>query len=140
MKFYEAAKYYYYPGMHEPGSMISFGMNKAWWSKLSKLDQALIEAACNEENARQMAETTANNGTYLTKLIKDHGVKLEKFNDDIYDSFGKAAAEVFAETRSHDKLTAKVYDSFASARSNIGRWTGFSDSAYVNQRNRVLKL
>jgi len=140
MKFYEAAKYYYYPGMHEPGSMISFGMNKSWWSKLSKLDQALIEAACNEENARQMAETTANNGVYLTKLLKDHGVKLEKFNDDIYDSFGKAAAEVFAETRAHDALTAKVYDGFAKARTDIGRWTGYSDSAYVNQRNRVLKI
>ena len=31
MKFYEAAKYYYYPGMHEPGSQLSFGMNAAWW-------------------------------------------------------------------------------------------------------------
>ena len=28
MKFYEAAKYYYYPGMHEPGAMLSIGMNK----------------------------------------------------------------------------------------------------------------
>jgi len=29
MKFYEAAKYYYWPGMHEPGSMISFGVNRS---------------------------------------------------------------------------------------------------------------
>ena len=91
MKFYEAAKYYYYPGFHEPGSQLSFGMNKSWWSKLSKLDQAIIEAACNEENARQMAETTWNNGIYLEKLVKDHGVKLKKFSDEIYDSFGKAS-------------------------------------------------
>ena len=91
MKFYEAAKYYYYPGFHEPGSQLSLGMNKSWWSKLSKTDQAIIQAACNEENARQMAETNANNGIYLDKLIKDHGVKLKKFNDEIYDSFGKAS-------------------------------------------------
>ena len=30
MKFYEAAKYYYYPGMHEPGSMLSLGINKTF--------------------------------------------------------------------------------------------------------------
>ena len=102
MKFYEAAKYYYYPGFHEPGSMPAFGMNKSWWSKLSKTHQAIIEAACNEENSRQMAETTYNNGIYLNKLVKDHGVKLKKFSDEIYDSFGKASAEVFAETRAHD--------------------------------------
>ncbi len=140
MKFYEAAKYYYYPGFHEPGSQISFGINKSWLTKLPKLDQAIIHAACNEENGRQMSETTANNGAYLTKLIKDHGVKLKKFSDEIYDSFGKAAEAVFEETRAHDKLTAKVYDSFAKARHDIGGWTGYSDAPYVQERNRVLGI
>ncbi len=140
MKFYEAAKYYYYPGFHEPGSQVSLGMNKAWWSKLSKLDQTIIEAACNEENARQMAETTWNNGIYLDKLVKDHGVKLKKFSDEIYDSFGKASKEVFEETRAHDKLTAEVYDGFVAARKNTGTWTGYSDAPYADERNRVLGL
>lgn len=140
MKFYEAAKYYYYPGMHEPGSMISFGMNKSWWSSLSKLDQAIIEAACNEENSRQMAETNAENGKYLTKLIKEHGVQLRRFSDEIYDSFGEAAQAVFDEVRQHSPLAAKIHDSFAAVRDDVGRWTGLSDAAYVNQRNRVLKL
>ena len=27
MKFYEAAKYYYYPGMHEPASQLTLGIN-----------------------------------------------------------------------------------------------------------------
>ncbi|MGB0505864.1 MAG: TRAP transporter substrate-binding protein, partial [Pikeienuella sp.] len=31
MKFYEAAKYYYTAGMHEPGGGLAFGMNKSWW-------------------------------------------------------------------------------------------------------------
>ncbi len=140
MKFYEAAKYYYYPGMHEPGSQLSLGMNKSWLSKVSKLDQAIIQAACNEENARQMAETNANNGTYLTKLIKEHGVKLKKFNDETYDAFGKAAKEVEDETRQHDALAAKIDDSYRKARSEIGAWTGLSDAAYTEQRNRVLKI
>lgn len=140
MKFYEAAKFYYYPGMHEPGSQLTFGMNKAWWSKLSKNDQAIIEASCNEENARQMAETNANNGTYLTKLIKEHGVKLKKFNDETYDAFGKASKEVFEEVRQHSPLAAKIHDSFAAARGDIGRWSGLAEGAYVEQRNRVLGL
>ena len=33
--------------------MLALGMNASWWSKLSKTDQAIIEAACNEENSRQ---------------------------------------------------------------------------------------
>ena len=140
MKFYEAAKYYYYPGMHEPASQLTLGMNKKWWDGLSKTHQAIIEGACNEENSRMMAETNANNGTYLDRLIKDHGVKVRSFNDDIYDSFGKAATEVFAETRAHSPLAAKIHESFAATRADVGRWMLLSDAGYINQRNRVLGI
>jgi TRAP-type mannitol/chloroaromatic compound transport system substrate-binding protein len=61
MKFYEAAKYYYYPGMHEPGAQLAMGMNKAWWDALDDRSGD-HQAACNEENALTMAETNANNG------------------------------------------------------------------------------
>jgi len=87
-----------------------------------------------------MAETNANNGAFLTRLINDHGVELRQFSDEIYDSFGEAAQEVFDETRQHSELAAKIHDSFAKARDDIGRWTGLSDAAFVNQRNRVLGL
>ncbi|HKJ62882.1 MAG TPA: ABC transporter substrate-binding protein, partial [Hyphomicrobiales bacterium] len=130
----------YYPGFHEPGSQLDLGMNKSWWESLSKIDQAIIEAVCNEENALQMAETNANNGVYLTKLINDHGVELRKFNDDIYDSFGQASKEVFEETRQHSELAAKVNDAFQKSLLEIGKWIGLSDTAYTVQRNRVLGI
>jgi len=140
MKFYEAAKYYYWPGMHEPGSQLALGMNGAWWGTLTKTEQAIIEAAANEENARQMAETNANNGAFLTKLQTEHGVELREFNDDVYDSFGEAAAEVLEEARDHSPLSKEIYDSFIAARKDIGSWSGVSDAAYVVKRNRVLGL
>ncbi|MEL6751084.1 MAG: TRAP transporter substrate-binding protein [Pseudomonadota bacterium] len=140
MKFYEAAKYYYYPGMHEPGSQLALGLNKSFFEGLSKTEQAIIQAAANEENARQMAETNANNGVYLTRLIQEHGVELKRFNDDVYDSFGEAAKEVFDEARQHSDLANEIHESFLKAREDIGRWTGLSDEAYVQQRNRVLEL
>ena len=138
MKFYEAAKYYYYPGMHEPGSMLSFGMNASWWSKLSKADQVMIESAAGMENDVMMAEYNAKSGAALAKLISDHGVKLRKFNDDVYDSFGEAAAEVFETVRNHSDQANNIHQSFLKARQNLGAWSKISDQAYVAQRNRVL--
>jgi TRAP-type mannitol/chloroaromatic compound transport system substrate-binding protein len=140
MKLYEAAKYYYYPGFHEPASQLCMGFNKSWWSELSKTDQAIIRAACNEENALQMAETNANNGAYLERLIDEHGVELRRFSDEIYDSFGEASKEVFEETREHSDLTARIHDSFLQARDEIGGWISLSDTAFTNQRNRVLGI
>ncbi|MGC1440298.1 MAG: TRAP transporter substrate-binding protein, partial [Burkholderiaceae bacterium] len=101
MKFYEAAKFYYYPGFHEPGGGLAFAMNNKWWSGLSKWEQALLTAACNEENALHYEEAQANNGKYLAKLINEHGVVTKQFSDEIYDSFAKGWEEVLEETRSH---------------------------------------
>ena len=138
MKFYEAAKYYYWPGMHEPGAQIAFGMNKAWWDDLTKNEQNIIEAACNEENARTMAETNAFNGEYLNRLINDHGVQLREFNDDVYDAFGEASAEVIEEAREFDDLSKKIYDAVLEKRAELGAWTELSDTAYVQKRNAVI--
>ncbi|WP_424946737.1 TRAP transporter substrate-binding protein [Candidatus Spongiihabitans sp.] len=138
MKFYEAAKYYYYPGMHEPGAMLAAGINKDFWEGLSTADKAIIEAAASMENDVMMAEYNAKNGASLTKLINEQGVQLRKFSDDIYDSFGQAAAEVFAETVEHSDLARRVHDSFVQARAEVGGWTKISDQEYLRQRNRVL--
>ncbi len=140
MKFYEAAKYYYYPGFHEPGSMIALGMNKAWWDSLSAVDQAIIQAAAKEENANQMNETNANNGAYLTRLQNDHGVQVRRFTEDTYDAFGEAAAEVFAEVVEHSDLAKRTHESFLGARADIGGWMALADVAYSVERNRVLGI
>ncbi|MBT7630305.1 MAG: ABC transporter substrate-binding protein, partial [Desulfobacula sp.] len=114
------------------------GMNKKWWDGLSTSDQLIIEAAAAMENDYMMAEFNTRNGESLAKLVTEQGVKLREFNDDVYDAFGEAAAEVFEETRKHSPLAAKIHDSFAKARKEVGGWMKISDQAYLNQRNRVL--
>lgn len=138
MKFYEAAKYYYYPGMHEPGAMLAAGINKDFWESLSAADKAIVEAAATSENDVMMAEYNAKNGAALVKLITEQGVQLRKFSDDIYDSFGQAATQVFAETVEHSDLARRVHESFVQARAEVGGWTKISDQEYLRQRNRVL--
>ena len=138
MKFYEAAKYYYYPGMHEPGAMLACGMNKTWWDGLSKSDQMMIEAASSMENDVMMSEYNYKNGAALKRLINDQGVKLRQFNDDIYDGFAEASEEVFAEVQEHSDLANRIHQSFVTARTDIGAWAEISDQAYLQQRNRAL--
>mgnify|MGYP006073402517 FL=1 len=138
MKFYEAAKFYYYPGMHEPGAMLSCGMNKTWWDGLSKSDQMMIEAASSMENDVMMSEYNAKNGAALKRLVNDQGVKLRQFNDDIYDGFAEASEEVFAEVQEHSDLANRIHQSFVTARADIGAWAEISDQAYLTQRNRAL--
>ena len=140
MKFYEAAKYYYYPGMHEPGSMLSFGINKKWWDSLNKADQQIIEGAAAWENDAMMAEYNMKSGSALTKLVNEQGVKLRQFNDDVYDAFAEAAEEVFTTVRAHSALAKKIDASFVAARKDLGGWSKISDQAFLAQRNRALGI
>ena len=140
MKFYEAAKFYYTGGMHEPGSCLGMGFNASFWGGLSKNEQALITAACMEEHAAQYEETCAKNGEYLAKLVKDHGTQVKSFNDDVWDAFGEAAAEVFEETRAHSAMTKKVDDAYQSFLKECGTMMANFEVNYTNQRNRVLNI
>ncbi len=140
LKFYEAAKYYYWPGMHEPGGNLSFGFNKSFWEGLTNWERELIRTCAREEHANQMDETNANNGFYLKKLVTEHGVELRQFSEEIYDSFGEAATEVFDEMRQHSDLSNRIYEGFEAARAEVGSWMAISDVAFSVQRNRVLGI
>jgi TRAP-type mannitol/chloroaromatic compound transport system substrate-binding protein len=115
-------------------------MNKKFWDGLSKSDQLIIEAAAEMENSSMMSEYNANNGAALKKLVAEQGVKLRRFNDDVYDSFGEAAEEVFEDVKKHSPLAKRIHESFVASRNEVGAWAKISDQEYVRQRNRVLGL
>ncbi len=140
MKFYEAAKFYYTGGMHEPGAQLSLTMNKSWWSKLSDTERALITAAALEENANSYFENMALNGEYLTKLTEEHGVEVRSFNEDVWDGMAEAAEEVFEETAAYDALAAEVNNAVQDKIREIGRGIAMFEGQFVNERNRILDL
>ena len=95
--------------------------------------------------ARELYIDARHHRHYVSRLIRnpdcrDHGVKLRKFNDDIYDSFGEAAEAVFETVRAHSPLADKIHRSFLASRKDLGAWSKISDQAFVAQRNRVLGL
>ena len=140
MKFYEAAKYYYYPGFHEPGGGVSLGMNAQWWADLSDYERAIITAAAMEEHAAQYEEAQANNGAFLARLVNDHGVQVKELSEEIYDSFGEATKAVYEETREHSELAARVHDAFMSTLREVGGWQSIAEIAFSAHRNRVLDI
>lgn len=140
LKFYEAAKYYYYPGFHEPGGGIAFSMNASWWGSLTDWERAVITTASAEENGYQYYEAQAFNGLYLAKLINEHGVELKQFSEDTYDAFGEASEAVYEETRAHSDLAARIHDSFQSTLREVGGFQRIAEIAFSVQRNRVLGI
>ena len=127
-------------GMRGGGSrsMQSMGVNKKFFDGLSKADQLMLEAAALRANDMIYAEYNARNGEALTKLVNEQGVKLRKFSDEMYDAFGEASNEVYAEIEAYDDLAKRCLGSYLKARKSLGGWTKLADQSYLEQRNRVI--
>jgi len=135
--FYKVAKYYYWPGFHEPGTTGEVLVNKKVWQGLSKEHQEIISVAVQAESTIEYAEFTWKNGDALDTLLNKHGVQLRKFNDDLLKGFGKASLEVVAEIGNKDAMTKKVYESFVAARKKLSGWSALGEQAYMNARSLV---
>jgi TRAP-type mannitol/chloroaromatic compound transport system substrate-binding protein len=131
---HKAAKYYYYPGFHEPGTSIALGINRRVWESLDASDRLVIEAAAASEYARSLAEFNANNALSLRKLREEGIVKFLKFDDSLLKTFRAISKEVMAEIGSGDELAKKIYRSHEQFRASIMDWTDISERAYLNSR------
>ena len=86
---HKAAKYYYYPGFHEPGAALSLVVNKKLWDGFGSAERSIIETAAAAENAIHTAEFTANNAVALQQLATDPAIQIRKLDDSILQALGK---------------------------------------------------
>ncbi len=135
--FYREAPYYYGPGFHEPGSIISLGANLEVWNSLSPQEQTAIRGACGWAMATSLAEYSWQNGRALQTLVNDHGVQVRNFSDDIWKSLGAASKKVLREVAASDPQTQTIYDSYREALHEAIAWSEVSDGAYLRVRALV---
>lgn len=133
--FHTIVKKYYYPGIHEPGTALSLGLNKDLWEDMDAQDKAIIEHAAAAENDAMLAEFNANNGRALNTLINKHNVELNRFDDNILTELAKVSAQVLADNAKNDEFTKKVFDSFSAARTSSMRWGAVSEQAFMHARS-----
>jgi TRAP-type mannitol/chloroaromatic compound transport system substrate-binding protein len=132
MGFYKAAKYYYYPGWHEPGTTLELIINTEAWASLPPDLQAIVEAATYKANIWMISEFEAKNNAHLQTLLKKHKVQLRRFPDSVLGGLKKLSDEVLEEMAADDPVSKKVYESFKKFQKNISTWNQMSESAYHN--------
>jgi len=132
---HKAAKYYYYPGWHEPGTTLEAFINKQAFGALPVDLQAIVRAACRVANQDMLADYTAKNNTALELLVNEHNVDLRSFPVDVLENLRKLSAQVVAEEAAKDPMSQKVYDSFLAFRDQAIKWHAVSEQAYLNARN-----
>jgi TRAP-type mannitol/chloroaromatic compound transport system substrate-binding protein len=132
---HKAAKFYYYPGWHEPGPTLEFTVNKEAWESLPADLQAIVETAARAVNQDMLDEFTALNNNALQTLLNEHGVQLRKLPDDVIDALRMANNELMQEVAAESEFSKRVYDSYTTFQKNVKAWHELSEKAYINARD-----
>jgi len=131
---YKVAKFYYYPGWHEPGTTLEAIINKKAFEALPKDLQSIVRNACKVVNQDMLAEYTARNNAALHTLVNKHKVQLKQFPDDVLSKLRRLSDEVVKELAENDKDSKKVYDSFITFRDQAKAWHNISEVSYMRAR------
>ena len=132
MGFWEAAKYYYYPGWHEPGTYLEYFFNKKAYESLPKDLQHMLDAVCMENELWVLSQFEARNGAALQELITKHNVQLIQFPEGVLESLRKLSQEVVEEEAQKTPMATKVNDSFKAFQKVAGAWGSVSEKAYYD--------
>lgn len=132
--FQEIAKYYYYPGWHEPGPTLEFIINDDAFARLPKDLQKMVEVATRAVNQDMMDEYTARNNTALVDLIENQGVELRRFPDDVLQTFKRISTEIYEKRAQEDETFAKVYQSYKAFLDGAQQYHKLTEQAYFELR------
>ena len=132
--FYKAAKYYYYPGWHEPGTALETFVNKKAYDALPAHLQNAIAVAAQAANLDMLSEFNARNGDALDSLVNEHQVQLRRFPDEVLAKLRETSGQVVGDAAGQDAASRKIYAAFSDFRKKVAGWTELSEFGYVGAR------
>ena len=136
MGFHQVAKYYYYPGWHEPGAMLEFIVNKDAYATLPEDLQAIVETATVAANQLMLDQFTGANNASLKELTEVHGVELLAFPDDVLKELKTISADVYRDISAKNPQFAKVYQSYLAFQEQVSQYHLISEEAYYKTRHQ----
>ena len=134
--FQQIAKYYYYPGWHEPGSSMELIINKTAFENLPKDLQAIVTYAARAMSQDMLDSYTAHNSRALKELVDNQGVDVRKLPDAVLQHFYAITQQVYAQQAAKDPQFKKVYDSYSAFMKDSAAYQKISEQTYYEVREQ----
>ncbi len=129
---YRAAKYYYYPGWHEPGTALELIINAEAWASLPADLQLMVKTAARGTSLWMFAEFESQNLKALETLKNQYNVEVLRFPPDVLQEMKRLARETLDEEAAKNEQFNEVYQAYQTFRANNDAWNAISESAYAD--------
>ena len=129
---HKTARYYYYPGWHEPGTMNEFGFNKKTYEALPTDLRRMLDHAAAATQVYGLSEYGAKNAIALERLKTEFKGKVEilQLPAVVLRELKKLAVGVTREQSEKSTMARKVHASFTKFQAQLAGWSRISEGAY----------
>ena len=129
---HKTARYYYYPGWHEPGTVNDFGFNKKAYEALPVDLQRTLDHAAAAVQVYSRADFHIKNAIALERLKTEFKGKVEilQLPMPVLRDLKKLAVEVIREESEKTPMAKKVHASFTKFQALVGPWDRVAEGAY----------
>lgn len=117
----DAAKYYYFPGWHQPSSINSVIINKGVWDGFEATQQAQIMAACRSSFLWTLTSAAGDQSATL-KELEANGTVIKTLPDEVLAALKEATQKVIAEESGKDPYFKEAYDSLTAYMEASAGW------------------
>jgi TRAP-type mannitol/chloroaromatic compound transport system substrate-binding protein len=129
---HDTARYYYYPGWHEPGTVSEFGFNKKAYEALPVDLRRMLDHAVAAVQVYGLADFHVKNAMALERLKTEFKGKVEiiQLPASVLRDLKKLSAEVVREQSEKTPMARKVHASFTKFQALVGPWDNVAEGAY----------
>jgi TRAP-type mannitol/chloroaromatic compound transport system substrate-binding protein len=129
---HKTARYYYYPGWHEPGSMPEFGFNKKAYEALPGDLRSTLDHAVAAVQVYGLTDYHTKNAIALERLKAEFKGKVEvlALPVPVLRDLKKLSTEVVREESEKTPMARKVHASSTKFQALVGPWDHVAEGAY----------
>ncbi|RKZ89994.1 MAG: ABC transporter substrate-binding protein [Candidatus Parabeggiatoa sp. nov. 3] len=127
---YRAAKYYYYPGWHEPGTTLELIVNSQAFAELPADLQKIVEMASYALNQRIYSQFEAFNIKALRELKQEHHVNVLAFPPEVLKELKRLTVETLDEEADKNADFKRIYEAYKQFQADDAAWNAVSEDAY----------
>jgi TRAP-type mannitol/chloroaromatic compound transport system substrate-binding protein len=119
--FYKVAKHYYFPGWHQPASIMELIVNRPRWEALPSTARAALESACDSTTLYALTRSQALQGDALA-FFEAQGVTLHTWPPELLARFREVSEQVLDEAAAADPDFAEALASLRAFRAQGRAW------------------
>ncbi len=130
---HKAARYYYYPGWQEPQAVLELLVNQKAFDSLPQDLQAILSEATRAASRDMLDDYVYNNALALDQL-KQQGVELKRFPDEVLDAMQEQSELVLGELAAQSELNGRIWASMKAFQEQVKPMHEISEKELYNWR------